>query len=101
MTPGHGGVEYMTPGRGGQPTPLSSACPSPLRSCPRAAVSAKKERLNERHARAARVDELSPAAAAVVVLKDPPDICLWASSKVLRSPAIMGDIKLPPQNQKQ
>lgn len=29
-------------------TPMSTRCPSPLRSCPRSAISSKRERLNER-----------------------------------------------------
>ena len=94
-TPSHGG--YMTPGRGGYTTPLSSNNPSPLRSCPRAAVSAKKERLNERHARKARDGPPAP----VVVLKDPPDVRLWSSSKILQSPAILDDLRQPLRQQLQ
>lgn len=39
---------YTTPSRSGYTTPLSGTCPSPIRSCPRAAVSSRKEGLNER-----------------------------------------------------
>lgn len=45
ITPARSGL--ATPARNGFMTPLSGRCRSPLRSCPRAAVSARKEKLNE------------------------------------------------------
>lgn len=54
ITPARSG--FATPARNGFMTPLSGRCRSPLRSCPRAAVSARKEKLNESDD---RIDELT------------------------------------------
>ena len=54
-------------------TPLSTRCPSPLRSCPRSAISSKRERLNERTDVAKE-----PTSTAMVV---PSGVPRWASAK--------------------
>eukprot|EP00903_Cladosiphon_okamuranus_P019148 g17614.t2 len=67
-----------TPGNftsgGGFMTPLSTRCPSPLRSCPRSAISSKRERLNERTDVAKEEESTSTAVV-------PSGVPRWASTK--------------------
>lgn len=69
-TPGN----FASGGGGGFTTPLSTRCPSPLRSCPRSAISSKRERLNER----TDVMKEKESTATVVV---PSGVPRWASAK--------------------
>ncbi len=72
----------------GYTTPMSSRCPSPIRSCPRSTISAKRERLNER---TPRRDASAGQQAAV---ETPSGLQRWANSKTL-GPAPAKD-NLPP-----
>lgn len=73
----------------GNTTPISSKCPSPIRSCPRSTISAKRERLNER---TPRRDESTGQQAAT---EAPSGLPRWASSKTLGSAPVRKD-NLPP-----
>eukprot|EP00752_Nemacystus_decipiens_P007719 g6902.t1 len=57
-------------------TPMSTRCPSPLRSCPRSAISSKRERLNERTDVAKESTSISTSAAMVA----PSGVPRWAAS---------------------
>ena len=79
-----------TPGNfagSGFTTPLSTRCPSPLRSCPRSAISSKRERLNERTDVVKEEDSM-----AMVVV--PPGVPRWASAKTFSAgpPGRMKDL---------
>lgn len=64
-------------------TPMSSKCPSPLRSCPRSAISSRREKLYERTE--SREDWTQHQAAEAAPLPPPPGassgVPRWASSK--------------------
>lgn len=73
----------VTPGNlasgSGFTTPMSSKCPSPLRSCPRSAISSKRERLNERTD--VLKESTSTSTSTSTAARAPPGLPRWASSK--------------------